>query len=147
MDFPCSSPRLLVDVKCKYCSLLLSLDFVLSSSLPCICITIMKSRTEIVVIIAQFPHILPVQFQWPNNVLAAHPAEHNGSHPSVIMRGSRVSQPLLHLRVVSSAGLCTAPKLRLTSTELPSLSAAKFASGFWFLLPKKKAVLTFCEPL
>lgn len=80
LDFSCFSPRLSVDIICKYCSLLLSLDFVLSSSLPCLCVTIMKSRIEIVVIIAQFPDILPVQFQWPNNVLAgsAHAGEHNG---------------------------------------------------------------------
>lgn len=70
-----------------------------------------------------------------------------GSHRSVIMRDSHVSQTLLYLLTVSAAGLSTAPKLGLRGAELLSPSAGNFTSGFWFLLPKKKAVLTFWDPL
>lgn len=121
LDFPCFSPRLLVDVKCKYCSLRLFLDFVLSSSLPCLCITIIKSRIEIVVIIAQFSHFLPVQFQWPNKVLAgsAYAGEHNGEPQKCYNEGlSCLPAPALsphgeHCRAVHS------PKAGAQESRIP----------------------------
>lgn len=116
------------------------LSLVLSSS----CIAIIESRIDIVVIIAQFPPVLPVQFQWPNNVLAgsAHAGQHNGGHTSGIMRDSCVS-------ALSALGHCCRtvpnPKAGPWERRIPSLPAApsQVAFGSLFL----EAELTFHEPL
>lgn len=98
----------------------------------------MKSRAEIVVIIAQFPHILPVQFQWPNNVLASftHAAEHNGEPQKCYNEGL----PCLPVPVLS-------PPAGPSPAQGGAQGRRTPFSSFWqlhkFLLPKKNAVLTF----
>lgn len=99
----------------------------------------LKPGTEIVVIIAQFPHILPVQFQWPNNVLAssAQATEHNGEPQKCCNEegGSRVSLELLR---VGAAGPPAAPEVGLRGAELPAPPAfLQLHKGFGVPSPKE----------
>lgn len=100
----------------------------------------LKPGTEIVVIIAQFPHILPVQFQWPNNVLAssAQATEHNGEPQKCCNEegGSRVSLELLR---VGAAGPPAAPEVGAEGSRTPCSSCLPAApQGVWGSLSQRR---------
>lgn len=132
----CFSPSLLFDVSVNTAPFCCPLS--LFSSLPCLCMTIIRSRIEIVIIIAQFPHILPVQFQWPNNILAgsAHTDEHNGEPQNCYNEGlSFVPAPLLsphgeHFRTVHS------PEAGAQESRAPFTFCWHFHK--WHLVPYSK---------